>query len=174
MPIASQRVRHRPKANIRNLACTGASAQCKLTSQDKPPREKIMSNGLAARTPGAKRAAPGEYVFDLGTVEKIMGGPAYSTAHGPCVEGDRMIVGLMRMKAGTGAEPHSHPNEQWIYVLEGTFRANIDGKEINVKPGSVVYIPANTVHAGKATADGDVVFFTVKDASHSLHGIKAT
>ena len=68
-----------------------------------------------------------------------------------------MIVGLMRMKAGTGAEPHSHPNEQWIYVLEGTFHANIDGKEIDVKPGSVVYIPANTVHAGKATADGDVV-----------------
>ena len=117
-----------------------------------------MSNEPAARTPGAKRAAPGEYVFDLGTVQKIMGGPAYSTAHGPCVEGDRMIVGLMRMKAGTGAEPHSHPN----------------GKEINVRPGSVVYIPANTVHAGKATADGDVVFFTVKDASHSLHGIKAT
>ena len=79
----------------------------------------------------------------------------------------------MRMKAGTGAEPHSHPNEQWIYVLEGTFRANIDGKEIDVKPGSVIYIPANTVHAGKATPEGDVVFFTVKDASHSLHGVKA-
>jgi hypothetical protein len=30
------------------------------------------------------------------------------------------------------------------------------------------------VHAGKATAEGDVVFFTVKDASHSLHGIKAS
>jgi quercetin dioxygenase-like cupin family protein len=85
-----------------------------------------------------------------------------------------MIVGLMRMKAGTGAEPHSHPNEQWIYVLEGTFRANIDGKEIDVTPGSVVYIPANTVHAGRATPEGDVVFFTVKDASHSLHGTKAT
>ena len=133
-----------------------------------------MSNGPAARTPGAKRAAPGEYVFDLRAVQEIMGGPAYSTAHGPCVEGDRMIVGLMRMKAGTGAEPHSHPNEQWIYVLEGTFRANIDGKEIDVTPGSVVYIPANTVHAGRATAEGDVVFFTVKDASHSLHGTKAT
>jgi quercetin dioxygenase-like cupin family protein len=123
-----------------------------------------MSNQPTARTPGAKRAAPGEYVFDLRTMQKIMGGPAYSTAHGPCVEGDRMIVGLMRMKAGTGAEPHSHPNEQWIYVLEGIFRANIGGKEIDVTPGSVVYIPANTVHAGKATADGDVVFFTVKDA----------
>jgi quercetin dioxygenase-like cupin family protein len=160
--------------DIRN-ACTGASAQRQLTSRKTGCRErKIMSNRPAARTPGAKRAAPGEYVFNLRNVQEIMGGPAYSTAHGPCVEGDRMIVGLMRMKAGTGAEPHSHPNEQWIYVLEGTFRANIDGKEIDVTPGSVVYIPANTVHAGKATADGDVVFFTVKDASHGLHGMKAT
>jgi quercetin dioxygenase-like cupin family protein len=85
-----------------------------------------------------------------------------------------MIVGLMRMKAGTGAEPHSHPNEQWIYVLEGTFRATIGGKTMDVPPGSVVYIPANTIHAGHATAHGDVVFFTVKDASHSLHGVKAS
>ncbi len=133
-----------------------------------------MSEAPAARTPGATRAGPGQYMFDLGTVQKIKGGPAYSTAHGPCVEGDRMIVGLMRMKAGTGAEPHSHPNEQWIYILEGTFRAVIGDKPIEAKPGSVIYIPANTIHSGKATADGDVVFFTCKDASHSLHGIKAT
>jgi quercetin dioxygenase-like cupin family protein len=125
-------------------------------------------------TPGATRAAPGQYLFDLGSVQKIMGGPAYSTAHGPCVEGERMIVGLMRMTAGTGAEAHSHPNEQWIYILEGTFRATIDGKPIDAKPGSVVYIPANTIHSGRATPEADVLFFTVKDASHSLHGIKAT
>ncbi len=133
-----------------------------------------MADQAAARTEGAKRAAPGEYLFDLGTVDKILGGPAYSTAHGPCVEGDRMIVALMRMKAGTGAEPHSHPNEQWIYIMEGTFRATVGGKPIEAKPGSVIYVPANTLHDGKATADGDVVFFTCKDASHSLHGIKAS
>ncbi|HVZ54403.1 MAG TPA: cupin domain-containing protein [Pseudolabrys sp.] len=132
-----------------------------------------MSDAPAARTPGAKRAAPGEYVFDLGTVDKIMGGPAYSTAHGPCIEGDRIIVGLMRMKAGTGAEPHSHPNEQWIYILEGTFRAVIDGRAIEAKPGSLVYIPADTIHSGGASPDGDVVFFTCKDGSFGLHGIKA-
>ena len=60
----------------------------------------------APRTPGATRAGDGDYVFDLGTVDKILGGPDYSTAHGPCVEGDRIIVGLMRMKAGTGAVLH--------------------------------------------------------------------
>jgi quercetin dioxygenase-like cupin family protein len=132
-----------------------------------------MTNKPVTLTPGAKRAVPGEYLFDLHSMQKIMGGPAYSTAHGPCVEGDRMIVGLMRMAAGTGAEAHSHPNEQWIYILEGTFHATIDGKQIDAKPGSVVYIPANTIHAGKATPEADVLFFTVKDASHSLHGIKA-
>ena len=125
------------------------------------------------RTPGAKRAGAGEYLFDLGSVNHILGGPDYSTANGACVEGDRMIVGLMRMPAGTGAEPHSHPNEQWIYILQGTFRAKIGEQDVEAKAGSVIYVPANVVHSGKATADGDVVFFTCKDASHSLHGVKA-
>jgi quercetin dioxygenase-like cupin family protein len=127
----------------------------------------------AARTPGAKRAGHGEYLFDLAKVNQILGGPDYSTAAGACVEGDRMIVGLMRMAAGTGAEPHSHPNEQWIYILEGTFQAKIGDKQLEAKPGSVLYVPANIVHSGKATQEADVVFFTCKDASHSLHGTKA-
>ena len=127
----------------------------------------------ASRTPGAKRAAPGEYLFDLAEMSKIMGGPAYSTAHGPAVEGDRIIVGLMRMPAGTGAEPHSHPNEQWIYVLEGTLRGTVGDKQVAARPGTLIYIPANVIHSVKATPDADVVFFTAKDASHSLYGIKA-
>jgi quercetin dioxygenase-like cupin family protein len=127
----------------------------------------------AARTLGAKRAGQGEYLFDLAKVNQILGGPDYSTAAGACVEGDRMIVGLMRMAAGTGAEPHSHPNEQWIYILEGTFQAKIGDKQLEAKPGSVLYVPANIVHSGKATREADVVFFTCKDASHSLHGTKA-
>jgi len=32
------------------------------------------------------------------------------------------------LRAGTGAEAHSHPNEQWIYILEGTFAASVGGK----------------------------------------------
>ena len=128
---------------------------------------------VAARTPGAKRAGDGEFVFDLAQENHILGGPDYSTANGACVEGERMIVGLMRMPAGTGAEPHSHPNEQWIYILQGTFRGTIGEREFEAKAGSVVYVPANMVHSGKATPEADVVFFTCKDASHSLHGIKA-
>ncbi len=72
------------------------------------------------KTAGAIKAGDGRYTFDLARLSAIDAGPGYSTAHGPVVEGERIQIGLMRMPRGTGGRPHSHPNEQWIYVLEGT------------------------------------------------------
>jgi quercetin dioxygenase-like cupin family protein len=135
-----------------------------------------VTSATATKTPGATRAGPGEHHFELeklASVQRIMGGPDYSTAVGACIEGDRMMVALMRMAAGTGSVPHSHPNEQWIYIVEGTFEGEVDGRAVTAKAGSVVYIPSNVVHSGKATPDADVVFFTAKDTSHGLQGIRA-
>ena len=125
-------------------------------------------------TPGAKRAGKRDFAFELAKVNHILGGPDYSTANGSVIEGDRMMVALMRMPAGTGAERHSHPTEQWIYILEGTFNAVIDGQSVTAPAGTILYIPSNTMHEGKASPDADVLFFTCKDTSHSLHGIKAS
>jgi quercetin dioxygenase-like cupin family protein len=135
--------------------------------------ETAVLSQQSARTPGAKRAGPGEYYFELAQVDKIKGGPDYSSAFGPCVEGDRMIMALMRMAAGTGSEFHTHPNEQWIYVLEGTLDSTVDGKRRLATPGTLLYIPANTVHKAGATPAADAVFFTAKDGSYGLHGMKA-
>ena len=123
-------------------------------------------------TPGAKRAGKGEHVFNMAKVNQLQGGPDYSTAQGAVVEGDKMIVGLMRMAKGTGAQPHSHPNEQWIYLIEGACRFTIDGKSFDARAGDVVYVPSNAVHSTKVAPDRDAVFFTCKDATHSLQGIK--
>lgn len=134
----------------------------------------VMSEDrVQPRTPGALRARSGEHYFELAKVDTILGGPEYSSATGPCVEGDRMIMALMRMAAGTGSEFHTHPNEQWIFVLEGTLDTVVDGDPRLVTPGTLIYIPANTLHKAGATSEGDVVFFTAKDGSHGLHGIKA-
>jgi quercetin dioxygenase-like cupin family protein len=135
--------------------------------------ETLQAEQQEARTPGAKRAGSGEYVFNFGTVNQILGGPDYSPVFGGCVEGDRMIVALMRAPAGKMGDPHSHPNEQWIYVLEGHFEFRIDGQVHKVGPEGLIYVPANQIHQGGATAEADCVFFTCKDASYGLHGIKA-
>ena len=130
------------------------------------------TTALTARTPGAHRAQPGEHFFDLNKVDPIMGGPAYSPVFGGCVEGDRMIVAVMRAPAGKNADTHNHPNEQWIYVLEGHLNFQIDGQTRTLGPGELIYIPALAYHSAGATPDADCVFFTCKDASHGLHGNK--
>jgi quercetin dioxygenase-like cupin family protein len=127
---------------------------------------------LPARTPGAYRAQQGEYVFNFSKVNQILGGPDYSPVFGGCVEGDRMIVALMTAPAGKQSEPHSHPNEQWIYVLEGVMEVVVDGARHTAYPGELIYIPANTIHCGCTPSKEDAKFFTVKDASHGLHGFK--
>lgn len=132
-----------------------------------------MPNRNSPLTTGARRAEPGEHVFDLATVNHLHAGPDYSTSNGSVVEGDRMMVALMRMPAGTGAEEHWHPSEQWIFILQGTLRGAIAGVEIEANAGSAIFVPANERHTLKATAENDVVFFTVKDTSYSIHGIKS-
>ena len=122
------------------------------------------------KTPGAIKAGAGRYTFDLARLSTIDAGPGYSTAHGPVVEGERIQVGLIRMPKGTGARPHSHPNEQWIYVIQGTLESEVEGVKSRATPGSLVYIPANAVHSALATPDGDVIFFTAKDMSHGIVG----
>jgi quercetin dioxygenase-like cupin family protein len=122
------------------------------------------------KTEGAIKAGDGHYTFDLARLSAIDAGPGYSTAHGPVVEGERIQVGLIRMPRGTGARPHTHPNEQWIYVLEGTLDSDVEGVKTRVGPGSLVYIPANAVHCAVATGESDALFFTCKDMSHGIVG----
>ncbi len=128
----------------------------------------------AGKTPAAQpvgiKAGHGRHIFELATLNKVEAGPGYSTAAGALVEGERMMIGLMRMPCGTGALAHSHPNEQWAYVLEGTLKVDIDGRKWDAKAGSLVFIPANAVHALVASTDGDAVFLTAKDTSHGIAG----
>jgi quercetin dioxygenase-like cupin family protein len=50
-------------------------------------------------------------------------------------------------------------------------RGEIGSVNVEAKAGSVIFIPANEPHTLKASSEHDVVFFTVKDTAHSIHGI---
>ncbi len=119
---------------------------------------------------GAYKAGDGQYIFELGDLDGMLTGKKYSTAFGPVVEGLRTQVGLMRKEKGTGARPHSHPNEQWNYVVKGRLRVTIDGEEQVVGPGTLLYFPPNVIHCTVAEPDEDVYFFVVKDLTHSIQG----
>ena len=134
-----------------------------------------MQDKGATKTPGAiKAGGVGGHLFELTKMAGIEAGTGYSTAHGPVVEGDRIQVGLIFKPRGTGARLHSHPNEQWNYVVSGKMRVRMEGEEDRIaEPGTVVYLPANKIHATIATTDGDLVFLAIKDMSHGIVGMAA-
>lgn len=126
------------------------------------------------RNQGATKAGEGRFVFDLGKLKSIKVGEGYSPAEGPVVEGERMQVGLITIPRGTASQPHSHPNEQWTYVLKGRARVHVAGApETMASPGTLIYSPANVVHSVEVLPDEDLVFFTVKDLSHGIVGKRA-
>ena len=46
-----------------------------------------------------------------------------------------------------GATPsHSHAWEHEVFIMKGNGRVEVDGKTVPLKPGDVVFIPANSQH----------------------------
>ena len=84
-----------------------------------------------------------------------------------------IYIYINKFKPNRFGNAHSHPNEQWIYVLEGELEMEFDGKWYRGGPGHCFYVPANKVHKARNEGARDCVFFTCKDASHGLHGKKA-
>jgi quercetin dioxygenase-like cupin family protein len=69
---------------------------------------------------------------------------------------DIEVLGYETIQARIDFEPHtafgmhSHPGEEVIYVLEGTFEYQIEGeKPVILKAGDVLFIPAGKNHSAK-------------------------
>jgi quercetin dioxygenase-like cupin family protein len=122
------------------------------------------------KTAGAIIGGADTYHYRLDKVKKVPAGTGYSSAHGGVVEGDRMLVGYIHKPRGTGSRMHSHPNEQFNYVVKGTLKGSVNGKKVVAPAGTLVYIPANAPHTLVSTPDEDVIFIAIKDLSHGIIG----
>lgn len=83
--------------------------------------------------------------------------PKHSTAFGELVSGARIEVGRLSFKKGEGAEIHSHPHEQIVYVLKGRLLATIDGEDRELTPGWGVHNPPNIPHGVRALEDSEII-----------------
>jgi quercetin dioxygenase-like cupin family protein len=69
------------------------------------------------------------------------------------VVGDKIMLARVLLKKGAHVPQHEHHNEQVTYVLEGTLKFAIDGKEIVVCAGEVLCIPPYVTHEAWALED---------------------
>ena len=67
-------------------------------------------------------------------------------------------ITLQQGDEGTGPPPHSHPWDESFYVLKGKVEFTCLGKTTMCLPGTLVHVPADTVHAFRFDAGGGEMF----------------
>ena len=72
------------------------------------------------------------------------------------VSGREVVQVRVELAPGVAFPPHSHPGEEIIYVIEGIWEYQVEGKpSVTVKAGEVLFIPAGAIHAAKNVGSGN-------------------
>jgi quercetin dioxygenase-like cupin family protein len=108
------------------------------------------------------------------TAKRLLSGPTLQTGKsstvGAVLSGSQIITTLGRQARGTGAKAHTHPNEQFNYILEGTMMGDVEGDRVFASRGMILHTPGMAVHTGLACPDEDLVFLAIKDTRHGIVG----
>ena len=75
--------------------------------------------------------------------------------HDLSVPGREVIQTIVELAPGTTAPRHTHPGEEIIYVLEGTWEYTLEGQPpVTLKAGDVLFIPAGAIHSARNVGTG--------------------
>lgn len=74
--------------------------------------------------------------------------------HDLSVPGREVIQVRVELAPGVAFPSHTHPGEEIIYVIEGTWAYEIAGKPVTAKPGDTLFVPAGTIHSAKNIGTG--------------------
>jgi quercetin dioxygenase-like cupin family protein len=75
--------------------------------------------------------------------------------HDLSVTGREVVQTIVELAPGTTALRHTHPGEEIIYVLEGTWEYTVEGKPpVILKSGGVLFIPTGAIHSARNVGTG--------------------
>jgi quercetin dioxygenase-like cupin family protein len=75
--------------------------------------------------------------------------------HDLSVPGREVVQVRVELAPGVSFPKHTHPGEEIIYVLEGTWEYTVEGKPpVTLKAGDVLFIPAGTIHSARNVGIG--------------------
>ena len=92
--------------------------------------------------------------FRMGQAQQL-GARTDLQRHDLSIKGREVVQTIVGLAAGTTAPRHSHPGEEIIYVLEGTWEYTVNGKPpVTLKAGDGLFIPAGTIHSARNVGTG--------------------
>ena len=119
------------------------------------------------------------YVYDLAHLENEPGrassaavtprvGSVKSPATGALLTGEKLHVALLRYSRGGTTQLHTHPNEQFTFVVEGTVRAEIAGEDFIVEKHCIAHIPPGVPHSIAADGGQDALVIMVQNNRYAF------
>lgn len=85
--------------------------------------------------------------------------------HGRFIHSGQMTFALWRIEVGAVLPLHFHTHEQVVHVFSGELEIVVEGVAHRCTPGTVLVIPPNARHEGRAVAEASVmdVFSPVRE-----------
>ena len=71
--------------------------------------------------------------------------------------GECVMISVVRIEPGCAGAVHSHPEEQWGFLLKGGGVRSQDGADHAVSTGHLWYTPGNVPHGFTAGEEGAVI-----------------
>jgi len=79
---------------------------------------------------------------------------------------DELEMHITTLKPHTASHPpHTHPNEEMVILKEGTLQAHVNGKEIIVPAGGVLFFASLQPHAVQNIGDTPATYYVINWAS---------
>src|SRR4249919_1212864 len=75
------------------------------------------------------------------------------------LSGDQGMIVWWSIRAGVHVEPHSHANEQTVWMLKGKMEFRLGSEQLVCGHGDVVVIPGGTEHEAWFREDTEVIDF---------------
>lgn len=70
---------------------------------------------------------------------------------------------------GSGPPPHCHPWDEFFYVVKGDIAFGVGDKDMVAKPGTLVHLPAGTMHWFRfGKGGGEMISMTSREAASHL------
>lgn len=93
-------------------------------------------------------------IYNWGTLPKEVVRPGVSRSG---FRGDDVLMVMNWLEPGMEVNPHSHPCEQVVYIVQGRMRFHIGEEVIEGGPGSLIRIPPDIKHYGEPLGDEPVL-----------------
>ena len=67
--------------------------------------------------------------------------------------GDDVLLVMNKIEPGMDINPHKHPFEQVVYIVEGSVRFHVGDDVMEAGPGSLIRIPPDVLHYAEPIGD---------------------